>query len=60
MFNERRVRIIAGHYGSGKTEFAVNYTLGLLLPGKDSYSRFGHSKSYFRSREIEPLFVEKV
>ena len=23
--DDRRIRIITGHYGSGKTEFAVNY-----------------------------------
>lgn len=26
---DKRVRIIAGHYGSGKTEFAVNYAVAL-------------------------------
>ena len=27
--DDRRVRIISGHYGSGKTEFAVNYVTKL-------------------------------
>ena len=26
---DKRIRIIAGHYGSGKTEFAVNYAVAL-------------------------------
>lgn len=60
MFNERRVRIIAGHYGSGKTEFAVNYTLGLAATGKKTaIVDLDIVNPYFRSREMEPLFVEK-
>lgn len=27
--NDKRIRIIVGHYGSGKTEFAVNYAIKL-------------------------------
>jgi len=33
MFNDKRIRIITGHYGSGKTEFAVNYAIRLAKTG---------------------------
>jgi hypothetical protein len=60
MFNEKRVRIITGHYGSGKTEFAVNYTFGLAATGKKTaIVDLDIVNPYFRSREIEPQFVEK-
>lgn len=60
MFNEKRVRIITGHYGSGKTEFAVNYTFGLARTGeKTSIVDLDIVNPYFRSREIEPYFTEQ-
>lgn len=60
MFNEKRIRIITGHYGSGKTEFAVNYTFGLAAAGrKTAIVDLDIVNPYFRSREIEPQFVEK-
>lgn len=60
MFNEKRIRIITGHYGSGKTEFAVNYTMGLAAAGhKTAIVDLDIVNPYFRSREIEPLFNEK-
>jgi hypothetical protein len=60
MFNEKRIRIITGHYGSGKTEFAVNYTFGLAETGKKtSIVDLDIVNPYFRSREIEPHFVKK-
>ena len=33
MKEDKRIRIITGHYGSGKTEFAVNYTFNLARQG---------------------------
>jgi hypothetical protein len=60
MFNERRIRIITGHYGSGKTEFAVNYTFGLAATGKKtSIVDLDIVNPYFRSREMEPRLTEK-
>ena len=32
---EQRIHVIVGHYGSGKTEFAINYALSL----KKSYQK---------------------
>lgn len=34
LLNDKRIRIITGHYGSGKTEFAVNYAVKLADLGK--------------------------
>jgi len=60
MFNDKRIRIITGHYGSGKTEFAVNYTFSLAKTGKKSaIVDLDIVNPYFRSREIEPQFVKK-
>jgi hypothetical protein len=60
MFNEKRIRIITGHYGSGKTEFAVNYVLGLAAAGhKTAIVDLDIVNPYFRSRQMEPLFNEK-
>lgn len=60
MFNEKRIRIITGHYGSGKTEFAVNYTFGLAATGKKtSIVDLDIVNPYFRSREMEPQLAEK-
>ena len=34
MLEDKRIRIVTGHYGSGKTEFAVNYVINLAKSGK--------------------------
>ena len=55
MLKDKRVRIIAGHYGSGKTEFAVNYTMLLADSGKKTaIADLDVVNPYFRSREKEP------
>jgi hypothetical protein len=60
MFDEKRIRIITGHYGSGKTEFAVNYTFGLAAAGfKTAIVDLDIVNPYFRSRQLEPQFEEK-
>jgi hypothetical protein len=60
MFKEKRIRIITGHYGSGKTEFAVNYTFGLAATGKKTaIVDLDIVNPYFRSREMEPQLTEK-
>ncbi len=60
MLNDKRVRIITGHYGSGKTEFAVNYALRLAESGaKTAIADLDIVNPYFRSREMEPMFNEK-
>ncbi len=50
--NDRRVRIISGHYGSGKTEFAVNYAVKLAETGRTPVlADIDVINPYFRSRE---------
>ncbi len=52
MDNSKRIRIITGHYGSGKSEFAVNYALKLRkqIKGKLAISDLDVVNVYFRSR----------
>ena len=51
--DDKRVRIISGHYGSGKTEFAVNYVTNLkkISKNKVAISDMDIVNVYFRSRE---------
>jgi len=52
--NDRRIRVITGHYGSGKTEFAVNYAVALARQGKKvCLVDLDIVNPYFRSREKE-------
>lgn len=44
--NDKRIRIITGHYGSGKTEFAVNYVTA-LREQTEGHCRFGYRKCLF-------------
>lgn len=49
---DKRIRVIIGHYGSGKTEFAVNYALKLAKEGrKVALADLDVVNPYFRSRE---------
>lgn len=52
--DDKRIRIITGHYGSGKTEFAVNYAT--MLVGKSdrkvALADMDIVNVYFRSREV--------
>lgn len=59
MYKDKRIRIIAGHYGSGKTEFAVNYTINLAKAGKKTaIADLDVVNPYFRSREKEAELSE--
>lgn len=52
MLSDNRIRIIVGHYGSGKTEFAVNYAVKLSKLGKKVVlADLDVVNPYFRSRE---------
>ena len=54
MLDDKRIRIITGHYGSGKTEFAVNYSVKLSKQGKKVVlADLDVVNPYFRSREKE-------
>ncbi len=60
MINDKRIRIIIGHYGSGKTEFSINYALKLNELGKKvAIADLDVVNLYFRSREKASLLEEK-
>lgn len=57
---DKRLVIITGHYGSGKTEFAVNYAIKM----KENYDNVSLAdldivNPYFRSRERK-IFLEEL
>ncbi|NLW21989.1 MAG: ATP-binding protein [Tissierellia bacterium] len=52
MLNDKRLRIIVGHYGSGKTEFSINYAVKLAnMDRKVALVDLDVVNLYFRSRE---------
>ncbi len=58
----KRILIVVGHYGSGKTEFAVNYALKTVDTG--TFNRFALidldiANPYFRSREKQAFLESK-
>lgn len=55
--NDNRIRIIIGHYGSGKSEFAINYVTKLRseVDGKVALSDLDVVNVYFRTREKKDL-----
>ena len=59
--DDRRIRIITGHYGSGKTEFAVNYVKKLResVDGRVAIADLDIVNVYFRSREKKDELEEK-
>ena len=50
---DKRIRIMIGHYGSGKSEFAMNYVTKLRkeIDGKVALSDLDVVNVYFRTRE---------
>lgn len=60
MNNDKRIRIIIGHYGSGKTEFSINYAVKLAYVGKKvALVDLDVVNLYFRSREKADLLESK-
>ena len=52
MLEDKRIRIVIGHYGSGKTEFSMNYAVKLAEQGKKvALADLDVVNMYFRSRE---------
>ena len=55
-----RIRIIIGHYGSGKTEFSVNYAIKLKKEfDKVTLADLDVVNPYFRSRQQEEMLTNK-
>ncbi|OYT15279.1 MAG: ATP-binding protein [Bacteroidetes bacterium 4572_77] len=60
MLKDNRIRIICGHYGSGKTEFAINYSLALkAFEDKVAIADMDVVNPYFRSREKAKILREQ-
>ncbi len=59
--NDKRIRIIIGHYGSGKTEFSVNYAMKLkqATSSKVAIADLDIVNVYFRSREKQVMLEEQ-
>lgn len=56
---KKKVHLITGHYGSGKTEFALNYALHLRKShDKVAVIDIDIVNVYFRSREYEDMLAE--
>ncbi|GAA0177861.1 hypothetical protein SH2C18_10090 [Clostridium sediminicola] len=55
-----RIKIFAGHFGSGKTEIAVNYALNLAASGKKvAIVDIDIVNPYFCVRDLRDMFKEK-
>lgn len=60
LLNDKRIRVIVGHYGSGKTEFSVNYAFQLAGQGlKTALVDLDIANPYFRSRERQLQLEDK-
>ena len=60
----KRVTVFAGHYGSGKTNIAVNYALALAEHGKVNIADIDIVNPYFRTKdsaqELKDMGIELV
>ena len=61
MFKEdKRIRMFCGHYGSGKTEFAVNLALAIAGTGcRTALADLDIVNPYFRSRERREMLEQR-
>ena len=56
----KRIHIIVGHYGSGKTEFALNYAVKLKEKGaKVTIADLDIVNTYFRTNDAKELLKQK-
>jgi len=59
MSTDKRICIVSGYYGNGKTEFALNYALFMANKNiKIAIADLDFVNPYFRSREKEELFTK--
>ncbi len=58
---DKRIRIIVGHYGSGKSEFSMNYVTKLrdISQNKVAISDLDIVNVYFRTREKREFLISK-
>ena len=61
---DRRIMVVTGHYGSGKTEFSVSLAMRLAERGNGPYDKLALAdldiiNPYFRSRERTDLLESK-
>lgn len=60
MREPKRISIFTGHFGSGKTEVAINYALMLNKMGKDVVIiDFDIVNPYFRTKDVEEFLTQK-
>lgn len=58
--DDTRLTVVVGHFGSGKTEFAINLALALRQTRpRVALADLDVVDPYFRSRECEPMLQEK-
>ncbi|SHH19201.1 ATP-binding protein [Tepidibacter thalassicus] len=59
--DDKRIRIIIGHYGSGKTEFSINYVMKMReeLAGNIAIADLDIVNVYFRTREKRDILESK-
>lgn len=56
----KRLTIVVGHYGTGKTEIAINYAKLIRESGKEvEIVDLDIVNPYFRSREVRKELFEK-
>ena len=53
----RRLKVLVGHYGSGKTELAVNMALALAKRERTMLIDLDIVNPFFRSAEVKPLLL---
>lgn len=57
---DKRIRVIVGHYGSGKSEFSINYAIALAKEKcPTALADVDIANPYFRSRERQALLEEQ-
>lgn len=58
--NDKRISVIVGHYGSGKSEFSINYAMANVKTGiKTALADVDIANPYFRSREKQAFLEEQ-